>query len=486
MNNPVEELAAESGTDPAQPSNHASHALRRSLGLWDLVPMQILLVIGITWAGTAAKQGATHVAFWVAAILFLFIPQAAVVGWSAKVWPLEGGVYQWAKFALGPFAGFMCAWNFGMWALLAVSNVGIMTATSLSYALGPRAAWMEESHTLIAALTIAIFLTILFVNVPGLGIGRWVAHFGTAVTVTVTVMLMALLFLHPHASAAHPHVNPQAPFSLAMPALTLFSVNIFTKIAFNALTGLEQVAVFAGETRDPGRTIMRSAWIAAPVIAAIYMLMTGSVLAYIPAAKVDLTGPVPQVLAAAFSGGGSGAMDWGLMLGHAAILALGLATISVYSVIVAETSRLPMVAGWDKMIPAWFTRLDPRWKTPTRSLGVIVALSIVMGLLATYGTGAQEAFQLLSSANNTFYGVYYLMMFAVPLVVGDRFGVRAGFWLKAASVSGLAVTLLAMGFNLLPIVDVASKWVFAAKVMGTSLVLNAIGVAIYWNGTRRA
>jgi amino acid transporter len=272
-----------------------------------------------------------------------------------------------------------------------------------------------------------------------------------------------------------------------MPALTLFSVNIFTKIAFNALTGLEQVAVFAGETRDAGRTIMRSAWIAAPVIAAIYMLMTGSVLAYTPAAKVDLTGPVPQLLAAAFSGGGGpGAIDWGLMLGRAAILALALATIAVYTMIVAETSRLPMVAGWDKMIPAWFTRLDPRWKTPTRSLGVIVALSIVMGLLATYGTGAQEAYQLISSTNNVFYGVYYLMMFAVPLVVGDRFGVHAGFWLKVASVSGLTVTLLAMGFNLLPIVDVASKWAFAFKVLGTSLLLNAIGAAIYWNGTRRS
>lgn len=31
--------------------------------------------------------------------------------------------------------------------------------------------------------------------------------------------------------------------------------------------------------------------------------MTGSVLVYIPAAKVNLTGPVPQLLAAAFSGG---------------------------------------------------------------------------------------------------------------------------------------------------------------------------------------
>ena len=461
--------------------------MKRELGLWDLVPMQILLVVGITWAGVAAKVGGSHVWFWLAAIVTLFVPLAAVVGWCAKVWPLEGGVYQWTKFALGPFAGFMSAWNFGLWALLAVSNIGILTATSLSYGLGSRAAWMQDSHTLILGLTVGLFVLILFVNLPGFGIGKWVSHFGTTVTVLITVLLMGLLFIHPHASAAHPHVNPQAPFSLAMPTLTLMSINLFSKIAFNSLGGLEQVAVFAGEAKNAARTIMLSGWIAAPIIAVIYILMTGSMLAYIPAAKVDLTGPVPQLLSVAFGGGATpGATDWGLLLGRGTILVLAIALVAQYAVIVAETSRLPMVTGWDGIAPAWFSRLHPRWRTPTRSITVIVALAIGMGVLATYGTGAQEAFQLISSTGNIFYGIYYLMMFAIPLVVGKRFAATAGTWLKIAAVSGLAVTLLAMGLNMLPIVAVTSKWAFAAKVAGTSMLLNAVGIAIYWKGTRRA
>jgi amino acid transporter len=484
LNNCARELAAEIEAE----QRGSSHALKRELGLWDLVPMQVLLVVGITWAGIAAKQGGTHIWFWLAAIVTLFVPLAAVTGWCARLWPLEGGVYRWTKFAFGPFAGFMSAWNFGLWALLAVANVGILTATSLSYGLGPRAAWVQESHTLIAAFTIGLFAVILVVNVPGFGIGRWVAHFGTAVTVLVTVLLMGLLFYHPHTSAAHPHVDPQRPFSFAVPAMTLISVNLFTKIAINALSGLEQVAVFAGETRNPGRAIMRSAWIAAPIIAVIYILMTGAMLAYTPAAKVDLTGPVPQILSVAFGGGQAGAssIDWGLMLGRATILVLALALVAQYTVVVAETSRLPLVAGWDGMVPAWFTRLDPRWKTPTRSIAVIVVLAIAMGLAATYGTGAQEAFQIINSAASVFYGIYYLMMFAIPLVVGARFGTRAGLWLKLAAVSGFAVTALSMGFNVVPIVDVASKWVFAAKVAGASLALNLVGMAIYRNGTRRS
>jgi amino acid transporter len=223
------------------------------------------------------------------------------------------------------------------------------------------------------------------------------------------------------------------------------------------------------------------------MIGLIYILMTGAMLTYIPAAKVDLTGPIPQLLAAAFGGGATGGgIDWGLMLGRGTILALAVALVAQYAVIVAETSRLPMVTGWDGMIPAWFTRLDPRWRTPTRSIAVIVAVAICMGVLATYGTGAQEAFQLISSSGNIFYGIYYLMMFAIPLVVGERFGVRAGRWLKLGAVSGLAVTLMAMALNLLPIVNVASQWEFAGKVAGTSLLLNAMGMAIYWNGTRRS
>jgi amino acid transporter len=464
----------------------SNHGLKRELGLRDLVPMQILLVVGLTWAGTAARQGATHVAFWVAAVVLFFLPLAAVVGWCAKLWPQEGGVYQWTKHAWGAPAGFMTAWNFGMWALMAVAAIGVQVAAALSYALGPKAAWMQESHGFLAVLTVLIFTAILLVNIPGFGIGRWVAHFGTTVTVLLTVLLVVLLVWHPHTSAAHPHVSPQKPFGLALPAVTLLSINLFSKVAFNALTGLEQVAVFAGEIRNAGRAIVRSAWIAAPIIVVIYLLMTGSMLTYTPADKINLASPIPQVLAAAFSTGSAlSGVDWGLLLGRVAILVMALAVVAQYSVIVAETSRLPLVAGWDGILPEWFTRLDPKWKTPTRSLTVIVVLCVALGLLASVGTGAQEAFQLLTDSGNLCYGVNYLLMFAIPLGVGSRFGEAPSGWLKLAAVSGLGMTLLAVGFQLLPIVDVANKWLFAAKVSGTATLLNVVGMVIYWRGTGR-
>jgi amino acid transporter len=448
--------------------------------------MQILLVVGLTWAGLAARQGSGHVVYWLLAILLLFLPVAGVVSYCVQLWPLEGGVYQWTKHAIGPFAGFLSAWNFGFWALGAVSVVGIQTATSLSYALGPRAAWMADNHVLINGLSVGIFALILLVNIPGFGTGRWVAHFGTAVTVLVTLLLAVLLVVHPHSTAAHPHVSPQRPFSLALPTVTLLTLNLFSKLTFNALTGLEQVAVFAGETRNAAKTILRSAWIGAPIIAVIFILMTGSMLTYIPADRIDLTGPIPQVLATAFSGGGTqpGAMDWGLMLGRAAIFVLAIALVAQFAVIVAETSRLPMVAAWDHLIPAWFTRLHPKYRTPTRSIGVIVTLAVLMCFLASAGTSAQEAFQLISVSGNISYAIYYLLMFAVPLVVGSRFGKRPGWLLKIACCCGISVTLLSIAFSLVPVVAVASAWTFALKVTLTAMAANLVGAGIYWRGNR--
>jgi amino acid transporter len=143
-----------------------------------------------------------------------------------------------------------------------------------------------------------------------------------------------------------------------------------------------------------------------------------------------------------------------------------------------------MVAAWDHLIPAWFTRLHPRFRTPTRSLAVIVSLSIIMCFLASAGTSAQEAFQLISVSGNISYAIYYLLMFAVPLVAGSRFGVPPGWLLKLACCCGISVTLLSIAFSLVPVVEVASAWGFALKVTLTALAANLVGAAIYWRGNR--
>ena len=131
--------------------------------------------------------------------------------------------------------------------------------------------------------------------------------------------------------------------------------------------------------------------------------------------------------------------------------------------------------------PAWFSELHPRYKTPVRSLLMVVAACIVFGALSLVNVGEQEATQLLVGAGMACSGMYYLTMFAVVLW-GKLEGARAAPWLKVGACSAAGVTLLAVVLQVVPILDVARPGLFAAKVGGGVLAINAAGLWVYRRG----
>src|SRR5690242_8558952 len=111
--------------------------LRKDLGLADLTLTQVLFIVGLPWVGVAAKQGPAHVVLWLAAILFFYLPSAAVVIHLNRLMPLEGGLYQWAKLGFNELTGFMVAWNLWLFAILNSSETGLQVTQYLRYVLGP-------------------------------------------------------------------------------------------------------------------------------------------------------------------------------------------------------------------------------------------------------------------------------------------------------------------------------------------------------------
>jgi amino acid transporter len=160
-------------------------------------------------------------------------------------------------------------------------------------------------------------------------------------------------------------------------------------------------------------------------------------------------------------------------------------TIASTSVHLTGSSRLPMVAGWDRLLPGWFSRLHPKFKTPINSVIFVSALTLTIGVASQIGAGIQEAFQLVDNASNVFYGIVYATLFAIPLVGATAVRSGAGIWLRAAAACGIAVSLLAIFFTIYPIIDVPSPLTFAAKIIAVTVIANAIGVAIYLAGKKR-
>ena len=260
----------------------------------------------------------------------------------------------------------------------------------------------------------------------------------------------------------------------AVPTFSLFSLNILGKLGFGALGGFEYVAIHAGECRDPVRAISRSVVVAAPIIAVMFILGTSSVLALIPPDDIDLIGPIPQVLSVGFRT--FGAVSY---IVPVTILAFLWIRIAQSSVQFTGNTRLPMVAGWDHLLPEWFTRLHSKYKTPVNSILFIGAITLAIGLVGMIGVGQQEAFQLLWNASGVFYALTYLVMFAIPLFGLKAVGARLPLWLKIAALSGFLMTLLYVGLSVFPIVQVESRLAFAAKIATVIIGANVIGAAVF-------
>ena len=449
--------------------------LSRDLGVADLTLTQVLFIVGLPWVGVAAKQGHAHVLLWLAAIVLFYLPSAAVVIHLNRAMPIEGGLYQWAKLGFNELTGFLVAWNLWLFAILNTSEIGLQITQYFHYVLGERGAALAANNGIVALVNVVILSGLVWVTVRGLSLGKWVHKSGGILMLATFAMLLVLPWLN----LAKGTLAEFHPLQTALPVASLFSFNIAAKMGFGALGGFEYVAIHAGECRNPARAIARSVWLAAPIISVMFILGTSSVLALVPIDRIDLIAPIPQVLSVGFHALGSAAR-----VAPLTILVLLLIRVAQASVMFAGNTRLPMVAGWDGLLPPWFTRLHPRYKTPVNSILFVGVVTLGFSVAGLVGVGKQEAFQLLWNSSAIFYALTYLVMFAIPLVGLRGRAAPAPLWLRACALSGLLMTLLFVALSIVPIVQVESRVLFAAKISALIVVTNIIGLAVFFGKGR--
>src|SRR5438128_11170019 len=360
----------ESELDRAERSvEQQSVALKKPLGLGDLVLTQIVFIVGSSWVGTAAKLGTSHLFFWLLAILLFYIPQAAVVIYLNRLMPLEGGIYQWAKFAFNEFAGFIVAWNLWLLSIMVIALGGMFVTTNLSYAIGDAGAWMRNTPWCVSLISCALVGGLGWTGVRGLSLGKWLHNIGGF----AMLLAYAALIVLPFVNLARGDLSAYRPLQIAAPTMSIFyCFNIFTKLAVGALSGFEYVGILAGETASPARNIGRSVIIAAPIVALMFILGTSSVLAFIGDNAIDLIGPVPQTLRL-----GLHSFRIAGAIASVGILLMTVRSISTASIHYTGSSRLPMVSGGDHSLPAPFSRLQSRYKPPTNSIVILGAFTLV-------------------------------------------------------------------------------------------------------------
>lgn len=453
-------------TSPAE-----EHSLQRQLRLRDLVLAQVLTVVGSAWVGLAAGLGAAQFVAWLLAFVLFYAPMAVGVYYLNREMPLEGGLYVWARRAFGDTVGFMTAWNIWAYALSSSATILFQIPSEAAYMIGPRAAGFPENHRAVFALLAVLVTLLTWTALRGLALGKWIHNIsGASMIAAFALLIFAPAWAWMHGAPIH-----FAPVSFHLLAHDLTSLSLFGQVLF-AAAGLEYIAILAGETKGAERTIGLSVIVATPIVFLMFVLGTASVISFHqlhPDVAINYVAPIPQTLSLAF--GQRGYASW---VARVVILLLQIRILGATSYLFTGATRLPMTAGWDHLIPAWFARLN-RKQVPANSIfltGAVVAALLVLG---SAGVHAAEAFGVLNDASSELYALAYLVMFLIP-ICGTR-SVRRAMpkWVAVLSAGGVISIVFCIFLNAYPFVAVSSRAFFAAKILGTTLLVNLLGYAFY-------
>jgi amino acid transporter len=481
-------LQAEPSYDPrrvahelkTQTSGVAS--LKRSLGLRDVTLFFVTAGTNFQWVATAAAAGQGSLLVWLLGGLVMFLPLSVCVVFLSSRHPAQGGLYVWSRLAFGPGVGFMTGWTYWTSNLPFFPGLLYFAAGNALYVSSRASMQASASSGYFIAFALGGLALATYLNLRGMAIAKWLNNVG-AISRWLAGLLLAFLGV-----ATWLKFGSATPFSRSglAPSLHLTDLIFWATIAF-AWTGPEAASFMGDEINDAQRTVRRALAMAAPMIAAIYLTGTLSVLVILPQAHTSaLYGVIEAIQRAAQQ------LQLAWLTPLAAVL-LTLACLGSVGAWLGAVARIPFVAGIDSFLPKSFARLHPRYGSPTLAIVTQSAIAAAFAFLGQAGTTVKGAYDVLISMMVVAVMLPFISLFAsaIPLsrgaAVPGELAIPGGRpTLILMALIGLVTTLGSIALAFVPAPDDAHPLLTAFKVVGMTAALLGTGGAVYWSGRRRA
>ncbi len=461
--------------------------LVRALKLRDLVLLNLVAVLGLRHLGVAAKAGPVTLTLWALAAMFFFVPLGLAVIELSSRFPNSGGIYDWTKRALGEKHAFLCGWCYWINNVLYYPSLLITTAAVVTYVFGYGGTWLEKDLAYVTVTTLVCLWLAVALNVLGIGTGKWLQNVGGLGTYLPGAIV---IFVGAYAWLTKPSANTITAADLLPKSADYDSLNLWISVAF-AYSGIELSAMLGGEVQNPQRNLPRSIYLAAPMIALLYLLGTASVLWLVPSKDIN---PLTGILQAAENGLGQiRFLSW-VIPTCAALYAIG--NVGSVGAWLTGPARVAFAIGLDRYFPPAFSKIHPRWRTPY--IAIIVQASIATLLLLAFvfskereAKSVEQAYLILLSAQVFIYFIPYIYLFVVFLIHRQKNsnegvmlvpGGKIGAYLLA--LSGLSVTIFAVVLTFVPPSD-ANVWDFELRLVVGIAALLALGGILFWRANQQ-
>jgi amino acid transporter len=447
----------------------AAPHLIRALGRRDLVLLFVVAVFNLNVVPSIAANGGVTIWLWIISLLLFFWPQGIAVIELAHRYPGEGGVYLWAKEVFGDFHGFLSGWCYWTNNMLYVPTVMLYFVGVSVYALGPSHQGLAENKIFASITALALLAVLTWVNILGLGVGKWINNLGaigTFVAAAVLIGLGIVIWMR--------FGTTLTTADFRIPANFRFTLNSFGVICFG-LVGLELASVMGDEIKDPSRTLPGAVAWGGVLSGALYVGATLTLLVAVGKDVNVLQGIVQAVSHMSARVGGA----W-ITIPFAVLLSLSIAGIG--SAWMGGSARIPFVAGLDSYMPAWLGKVHPRYATPYAALIVQAIVSALLVVLNFAGAGVQETFQKLLSLAVVLQLVPFVYMFGALIKFAVKESTPLGQYSRGtlffAGISGLLTTILGIALVFFPAQQITSLWTYELWMVGGTIVV--IGLAAFF------
>ena len=370
--------------------------LHRTLGVAGLfstaygdVGSSIYYALGVV---AMSALGLTPLVLIFSAILFLFTGLSYVEGGTAL--PDPGGSGALARRAFNDLTSFIASWALMLDYLVTIAISAFSVANYLGHFFPVCGTWPTNSFVGIGIVAFLVGVNFLGIRLSSrLNITLVILDILTQLTVAVLGILLIINI---------PNLIHNVHWGTA-PTLNqlLFGISI----SMVAYTGIETVSNLAGESRNPGKDLLRTVLLVFATVIVLYSLLSMTALSAYPVHQIDnhwvteltqrfLKDPIMGIAYAMPAAIKEILSFW------VAILAVTILTIATNAGIIGS-SRLAYFMGTRQQLPSALSSIQPRFRVPSRAIILfsgIASLMIMLGrvtiLADLYAFGAMLAYTM--------------------------------------------------------------------------------------------